>query len=286
MKSNFILTPTYNDWRSLNKLLLQIDRHIAGIKGNFKVIVINDASKEAYTLNIKKLKNISSVKVLNLKKNLGSQKSICIGLKYLQKIKKNSIITIIDSDGEDDPSKIKKIIKLSNQNPEAIITVNRLDRTENFFFKSLNNLRLIFTYLLTGKYINFGNYSSFHSQNLKKMLSNSKLWLAYSAGVSKNCIKLKSFHAKKNKRYFGKSKVNLFFLFKHSIKIIYVFKKELFIRALFLIFLSRFFMPVITNFLIVILILFTILLFFYNLKNNNEFKNCLNLIYNKKIIKD
>lgn len=286
MKKFFILTPTYNDWRSLNKLLSQIDKHIAGVKGNFNVIVINDASNEACSLNVKKLKHISNIKILNLKKNVGSQKSICVGLKYLQKKKKNSIITIIDSDGEDDPSKIKKIINLSIQNPEAIVTVNRSDRTESFFLKFLNNLRLIFTYLLTGKYIDFGNYSSFHSKNLKKMFSNSKLWLAYSAGICKNCIKLKSFYAKKNKRYYGKSKVSLIFLFNHSFKIIYVFKKELIIRAFLLVLLSQFFIPIITNFLIVILISFTILLFFYNLKDNNDYKNCLSLIYSKKIIKD
>ena len=58
MRKFFILTPTYNDWRSLNKLLLQMNKHIAGVKGNFNVIVINDASKEAYSLNVKKLKNI------------------------------------------------------------------------------------------------------------------------------------------------------------------------------------------------------------------------------------
>ena len=67
----FILTPTYNDWRSLNKLLSQIDKHIAGVKGNFNVIVINDASNEACSLNVKKLKHISNIKILNLKKKCG-----------------------------------------------------------------------------------------------------------------------------------------------------------------------------------------------------------------------
>ena len=199
MKNFFILSPTYNDWQSLNKLLLEIDKQIEKIKGNFKVLIINDKSKKSQSLNIKKIKNISSIKILNLKRNVGSQKCICIGLKYLQKIKKESIITIIDSDGEDDPSKIKNIINLSVNDPSSIITVNRLSRTENLFFKTLNKFRLIFTYILTGQYINFGNFSSFNSKNLKNILSNSKLWLAYSGAIASNCPKLRPFYAKKIK---------------------------------------------------------------------------------------
>ena len=55
MKNFFILSPTYNDWQSLNKLLLEIDKQIEKIKGNFKVLIINDKSKKSQSLNIKKI---------------------------------------------------------------------------------------------------------------------------------------------------------------------------------------------------------------------------------------
>ena len=138
MKNFFILSPAYNDWQSLDRLLLEINKRIKKINGNFKIIIINDFSEKKHSIKFKRFKNISNIEILNLKKNIGSQKAICLGLKYLLKYRKDSIITIIDSDGEDDPSKIKKIIKLSIDNKDSIITANRLSRRESFFLRSLN----------------------------------------------------------------------------------------------------------------------------------------------------
>ena len=133
--SNFIiLTPTFNDWRSLSKLLLEIDKNILGVKGNFKVLIVNDASTIEPKLNLRNIKRLRKIQIITLKKNLGSQKSICVGLKYLKNKKTKAIITIIDSDGEDDPKHIKKLINLAQKNPGSIISANRLKRKENIFF--------------------------------------------------------------------------------------------------------------------------------------------------------
>ena len=112
MKNFIILSPTYNDWESLDKLLFEINKRIQELSGIFKILIINDFSEKQHSIKLKRLKNISDIKILNLKKNIGSQKAICLGLKYLYKFKKDSIIVVIDSDGEDDPSKIKVIINL------------------------------------------------------------------------------------------------------------------------------------------------------------------------------
>ena len=90
MNNFIILTPTFNDWKSLSKLLFEIDKNIAGLKGNFKTLIINDASTLKPKLNLKNVKHLRKIKIITLKKNLGSQKSICLGLKYLKKKKNQS----------------------------------------------------------------------------------------------------------------------------------------------------------------------------------------------------
>ena len=40
MNNFIILTPTFNDWKSLSKLLFEIDKNIADLKGNFKTLII------------------------------------------------------------------------------------------------------------------------------------------------------------------------------------------------------------------------------------------------------
>jgi len=230
----YIVTPTFNDWNSLNKLLISLNKSIKGIKGKFKIIVVNDCSTEKSNLRTKNLKNIKNIKILNLNKNVGSQKAIYIGLKYVEKLKLKSLIAILDSDGEDDPFKLKKLINLAIKKKSFIIVGNRSKRKENVILKILNYLRLLITLLLTGRYINFGNYSAFSSENLKNIFSNNNLWLAYSSGILKNCKNIQRINIDKRERYYGKSKVDFKFLLNHSIKILCVFRKEIFIRSFFI----------------------------------------------------
>ena len=191
-----------------------------------------------YHYSHKKIKytNFKSIKnSLNLKKNVGSQKAIFFGLKYLQKILKKNIskstISVLDSDGEDNPKIIKNLIKIVQNKKDCFIFVSRKKRMEGIFFRILNQLRLIITYVLTGMYINFGNFSSFPAKLLKKLLSNNNLYLAYSSGVLKNYNKFFFIKINKFKRFYEKSKVNFSFLFVHMIKIISVYYKQALIRS-------------------------------------------------------
>ena len=223
MNNFFIITPTFNDWKSLNKLLFNLNKNIKGIKGKFKIIIVNDCSTKKSDLETKNLKNIKNIKILNLSKQVGNQKAIYVGLKYIYKLNLKSIIAILDSDGEDDPFKLKKLINLALKKKEFIIVANRSKRKENGFLKILNYLRLLFTFFLTGKYINFGNFSAFSSENLKNIFLNNNIWFAYSSGILKNCKKILRINIEKKKRYYGASKVNFTFLLNHSIKILCVF---------------------------------------------------------------
>ena len=283
MKNFFIITPTFNDWRSLNEVLYEIDKKVSKMKGKFSVIVINDASTIKPSLKLKRLKKLKKINIITNKKNLGSQKSISLGLKYLQKIKIKSIITVIDSDGEDDPEKIKELINQAQKNPQSIITANRLKRKENIIYNLLYKIHLLITFILTGKYIDFGNYSSFSSINLNKLLRSSDTLLAYSGAIAKNAKNIKSYYISKKKRYYGKSKVKILFLIQHSINIISVFKfNVLRLSILFCIFLIL--LNLITNnfliyFIIIFVIIFNIIVN-YKHKNKSNLKNYLSFIDN------
>ena len=116
MKNYIFLLPLYDDWRSLQKLLKIINKIIKKINIFANFIIVDDYSKISKKINTKGLSNINEIKVIRLKKNLGSQKAISIGLKYINKFKKESIVTVLDSDGEDDPAQIKAMINQSIMN--------------------------------------------------------------------------------------------------------------------------------------------------------------------------
>ena len=104
------LTPLYNDWDSLRILLRNLNNELKKKEIQSEVIVVNDCSTKNEKLKKNKLKFIKKITILNLKKNLGSQKAIFLGLKYIKKRKYKGILTILDSDGEDDVKKILQMI--------------------------------------------------------------------------------------------------------------------------------------------------------------------------------
>ena len=182
-------------------------------------------------LRKKNLNNIQKIEVVNLRRNIGSQNAIYVGLKKVHKKESKGTIVVMDSDGEDDYSKLKILVRKAQLNPNSVVFAKRTKRQEVLILRILNQIRILFTYFLTGKYINVGNFSTFESKNLKKILINQNLSVAYCSGILKNLKNIVYYGVEKKKRYFGTSKVNTLFIIKHSINIIAVFYREVFIRS-------------------------------------------------------
>lgn len=230
----FIL-PTYNDWKSISILLNQIEKYLKKIKNTYKVLIINDNSSEINNFKFNRNKFFKEIEILNLRENIGSQKAIATGLKYVSKNKKdiNEKFIIMDSDGEDDPRKILNIINLIKKNEKTeIITMNRTIRKESLFFSILYEIHLIITFLITFNYIRFGNFSFLSKKIINKVTKKNDLWLAYSATLKKYFLNRHSILASRRKRISGKSKMSYLSLINHSINIQSVFKKNILIYYL------------------------------------------------------
>ena len=283
MQNYIFLLPLYNDWRSLKKLLVKINNQIKKIGRKASILIIDDGSTQKENFSIKSFKNIKKIKILSLNKNLGSQKAIAIGLKYLNTKKQKPIITILDSDGEDDPSQIAKMIEKANLYSQYVIVSCRTKRGEGIVFSWFYTLHKILTFIFTLKWINFGNYSSFNSKNLKKILKNNSSWLAYSSTISKNC-QLKRVYAARKKRFFGQSKLSLPGLILHSYRVNSVFiLRSFFLSISYIFFLLLFNLNLkFTIILLLLLVLHNFFLLFTLISNQQiKFENFKNFIKNK-----
>ena len=272
MSENVIIIPIYNDWKSLNKLLYEINQTLSN-ENSYKILIINDCSTQKINIQNQNLDNITEIKILTTTKNLGSQKSISIGLNYLKNMSDNFYITIMDGDGEDSPSEIKEMLSTAKANLDCVVTSHRKKRIESAIIKFSYQIHLIISFFLTWEWISFGNFTCFNSNNLKKLNLND-VWYALSAGVLKNC-KIKKLYASRQKRYFENSKVNFLKLVEHSLRIISVFYKRMFISSFLL-------TLIIWTFTFKLSVLFYLLVFFINLivilvKIKNYTKLTLNL---------
>lgn len=166
----YILLPYYNDNASVNFLLADIQSIIKGCH----VLIIDDGSIEKPSLNIDPL--LSKVTVLELNNNVGHQKAIAIGLSYISKIfNENDLLVIMDSDGEDSPFDIPRLIsKFNSSNKEAVVAKRR-KRSESLIFKMFYIVYKKVFSLLTGKRIDFGNFMILGYQALNKLKSFAEL---------------------------------------------------------------------------------------------------------------
>ena len=71
MKKLIILISIYNDWKSVFKLIENIDLQIADWDAVVSILIVNDASTEDRPKTELNLKKIKSVRIINMKKNRG-----------------------------------------------------------------------------------------------------------------------------------------------------------------------------------------------------------------------
>ena len=229
MKYYIILIPVYNDWRSVFKLIENIDLQINN--ETIDIVIVNDASTESFDNNQKQFSKINSVKIINLIKNGGHRKAIATGLKYCQENLEYDYIIPMDGDGEDRPEELKDFFNQVQETQPEVITATRVKRSEGFLFKFLYSMHKIFTHLITGKLIKFGNYTCLSKSAVSKLLSDGSVWLSYSGAVTKHFPQFSTIQSIRGKRYFGPSKMSIFALILHSLRISTVFRENIFIRV-------------------------------------------------------
>lgn len=286
MRNFVIVIPVYNDWSNLNRLLKNLNLVAKNNKLSFSILVINDFSNTKPKIEFKKNRNIIRFNLLNLNKNLGSQRAIAAALKYLVKsnAKKKNII-IMDADGQDDPNVIKDLIDTYKKYNPEIVVVERTNRNEPLWFKLLYFVHKAILFLFTGNHIRFGNFSLIKFNKIKDLVNKSDLWAAYPAAVISNLNNIKRIKSERKKRYSGNSKVNLIKLFNHSSRVFSVFKIKILTFSIIYYLIAYFFLTnsiFFLNLLFISLILGNIYNLYVDLNNKRDLKESLNFLKIKK----
>ena len=149
MKKFIILIPLFNDWKSVSRLLNEIDINVSSWTADVSVIIVNDASTEKRSGIQFNFKKIKLVKILNMKKNTVHQRCIAAGLKYICKNEDFDRVIIMDADGEDRPEELNDFFKKAQENPSMTITGNRFKRSETIIFKVLYEVHKLLTLMFT-----------------------------------------------------------------------------------------------------------------------------------------
>ena len=227
-----ILIPIYNDWKSVLKLIENIDLILENSDHDISIFIINDASTESFQSSKIIYKNLSSIQILNMKKNMGHARCIATGLKYIFENTEFDFVIPMDGDGEDRPEEIKNFIDMTKNNLNKTIVGNRVKRSEGLFFKTSYLIHKIITFIFTGKIIKFGNFTCLPKKTVSRLINDKSSWSSFSGSLTKLEKNLISSPSERGLRFFGPSKMNFLNLLIHSFSIIAVFKTTVILRSI------------------------------------------------------
>jgi hypothetical protein len=226
-----ILIPVYNDWQSVLKVLDEINNLSIDPKFQISIIIINDASNHDRPNIDENFDNISSLKILNLKKNQGHTRGIATAMKYVYEKDDFDYVIPMYGDGEDRPEEIKNFLNQIDVTNGNAIVGERIKRSEDLLFKSCYLIHKLITLVFTGQSIKFGNYTCLPKSTVKKMIDEKATWNSFSGSLKKVEKNLISIPSIRGPRYFGPSQMNFQKLLKHSLCIMSVFRNTFLIRS-------------------------------------------------------
>jgi len=216
-----VFMPLFNDWTSAGRLLQNLDQEFASSKDSPSVLIVDDGSTTAAgpewtSYNFKK---IQTVDVLRLKTNIGHQRALAVGLSYIAEKIACDLVIVMDSDGQDEPSDVIKLIEKSKQvGSGQIVFAQRTRRSESFSFIVGYSMFRIFHYILTGRGINIGNFSAVPASLLPSLVVNPMLWNHYAASIMNSRRPFATLDTRRGVRLDGNSHLNFVSLIIHGLQ--------------------------------------------------------------------
>jgi glycosyltransferase involved in cell wall biosynthesis len=170
---------------------------------------------------------------LTLKRNLGHQRAITIGLSYIGEHYTADMVVVMDSDGEDRPEDAIQLIDYCIQTDKMqIIFARRSQRSESRLFRFFYYLYRHLYQSLTGYDIQVGNFSLIPFQFLARLSVVSEIWTHYASGILKSGLPTTAIPTRRGTRYHGKSKMNFTDLVTHGLGSISVHGEKVGVRLL------------------------------------------------------
>jgi hypothetical protein len=216
--------PVYNDWTAAMRMLALLDMVLAGREETLRVLLVDDGSSEPAPAQLPfRPKSLHSVDVLPLRRNLGHQRAIAIGLTYLYVQRPSRAVVVMDADGEDAPADVQKLLEeCARQKDAKMVFAQRARRSEGFRFWAGYQLYKALHRLLTGRRVEVGNFSVVPWALLERLVGVSEVWNHYPAAVFKARIPVAQVPLPRAVRLAGESKMNWVSLVAHGLSAISV----------------------------------------------------------------
>jgi len=224
-----IVTPVYEDTEASSRLFKEL---AASFDGQVYVVVVDDGSvRQRVGVENIEAAGLNGV-VVKLKRNVGHQRAIAIGLSYVaEHMADSQRVIVMDSDGEDLPESIKNLMKPLDSEDVDVVVAERKSRVETFRFRVFYIVYKWLFRLLAGRKISFGNFMAFKPAAVKRLVVMQELWMHVAACALTSRLRIATCPLDRGPRYAGLSKMNFVGLALHGFKGLMVFAEDVLVRV-------------------------------------------------------
>lgn len=230
-----VLMPLRDDWISAAELIRRIDNTMSAEAGALRILLVDDASlhrsdsadfQDAYSA-------VRAITTLRLRRNLGHQRAIAIGLTHIRLTSECDAVVVMDADGEDTPAGLAKLLSAYRDIGGAnAIFAERSRRSESLVFRLFYLLYKFLHLCLTGISVRVGNFSILPFGYLNTLIVMSELWNHYAAAVFRSKRPFTMIPISRGDRIAGVSAMNFVALVSHGLSAISVFADIVGVRLL------------------------------------------------------
>ncbi len=227
-----ILMPIYNDWDSA---LVLIGRIVSALAPRFqpRFLLVNDGSSIPPPPALPKDAEGAFVEVLHLRRNLGHQRAITIGLAHLQQARTTEQVVVMDGDGEDTAEGVARLLEhFVAMGRTHTVFAARGRRTEGRAFVLFYVAYRVAHRVLTGRAVREGNFCVLPMAHLDRLVAVSETWNHFSASIFKARLPIASIAIDRGTRIAGRSHMNFLALLQHGLSAISVFSDVVGLRLL------------------------------------------------------
>jgi len=230
-----VLMPLRDDWQSCGELIRRIDRAMAPDSCTIEVLLVDDGSLLRWSPDDFQgdFAVVRAIRTLRLRRNLGHQRAIAIGLVHVHLAACYDAVVVMDADGEDTPEGLVQLLReYSSGQGTKLIFAERSRRSESLVFRSFYQFFKGLHWCLTGVSVKVGNFSIVPIQYLNTLVVMSELWNHYAAAVFRSKLPFTMVPIPRGTRIAGTSKMNFVALVSHGLSAISVFGDIVGVRIL------------------------------------------------------
>ena len=120
-----IVVPVFNEVDLIEELLSRIKKVCGELRRTYEIVIVDDGSTDGSYEKLKKIQaNDNSLRIVKFTRNFGQQAAVLAGFR----ISKGDIIVQLDSDLQNPPEEIPKLLSAMSENIDLVTTTHRKRR--------------------------------------------------------------------------------------------------------------------------------------------------------------